>query len=155
MTPTDRAALDRYGAAAEAHMRRHLPSRYRQLDDPRSYFQALGDLIAAEVEDLTRALLAGEAVETDFLARAGQLCSARARAEEIVLAELVYLTPEPAAPTDSGLAEATGVGEGPGWQGWQLELWHRGLDPDTNRPLITDRHIQALTQTTRQTVTGA
>jgi hypothetical protein len=155
MTPTERATLDRYGAAAEAHMRRHLPSRYRQQDDPHSYFRALGDLIAAEVEDLTRALLAGEAVETEFLARAGQLCSARDRAEEIVFAELVYLTPEQTTPTDSRRPEATGVGEGPGWEGWQLELWHRGLDPDTNRPLLSDRHIQALTQTTRTTATGA
>jgi hypothetical protein len=139
------AGLDRYGAVAARHMRRNLPGRYHQLADPASYFRALGDLMAAEVEELTRALLAGEPTETAFLARAGQLRSARTRAEEMVFAELVYLTPP-----DTDRMEATEpmppAGEGPGWADWQMEMWHRGLDPDTARPLTDDCHILTRTR---------
>jgi hypothetical protein len=67
----------------------------------------------------------------------------------MVFAELVYLTPPETDRTD--LPEPMlPAAEGPGWADWQMELWHRGLDPDTGRPLTDDRHIQTLSRPTNR-----
>ena len=150
-------SLDRYAKAAEEHMRIYLPARYRQIRDPDSYFRGVGDQIAAQVAELEARLAAAQPVSTDYLTRVGQLSSARSRAEEIVFADLVYLPPEH--PDPEGLtvwADRTGAdfgwsdqtaqsigAPGPIWEDWQEERWHRGQDPETGEPLLTDREIEA------------
>ena len=151
-------SLDRYAKAAEEHMKVYLPARYRQIDDPDSYFRELGDQIAAQVAELETQLAAQEPASTDYRTRVGQLSSARSRAEEIVLAQLVYLPPEhPPDPGDPTVeVDQTGAylgwtdptaqaiwAPGPIWEDWQEELWHRGLDPETGEPLLTDPEIEA------------
>jgi len=150
-------SLDRYAKAAEEHMKVYLPARYRQIGDPDSYFRELGDQIAAQVAELEAQLAAGQPASTEYLARVGQLSSARSRAEEIVFAQLVYLPSEHPDPEDPTVeVDETGAYIGwsdqtakalraPGaiWEDWQEELWHRGLDPETGEPLLTDAEIEA------------
>ena len=148
--------LDRYGAAAAAHMRAHRPDRYHQIENPESYFLELGDQMAAQISEVEQALLAAETPESDYTRRAGQLTSARRRAEEVVLADLVYpadpketeTATDPAAPSHHQTVWAD-----PGWEDWQDELWHRGLNPETGRPLLTDPEIENLATAGRETAT--
>ena len=118
--------LDHYAAAAEAHMRINLADRYSQIENPESYFRRLGEQIAAQVAQLETALAASEPASEDYLTRVGQLTSARARAEEIVFVDLVYLPAEELTeldtqdpPTKEGdpADDATRDGSGPGGLG--------------------------------------
>ena len=84
-----------YGAEAMAHMQTYLPARYSQIDDPESYFRSLGDQIAEEVLAIFDHLSETTRLPADdYLARAATLNSLKMQAEEVVLAELVYLAAE-------------------------------------------------------------
>lgn len=98
-------------------MARFLPTRFAQLEDPEAYFATLGETVANEVEELTRTLaetcsdIPSTTEGPGFTERLGRMNGARLRAEEAVLAELVYLTPEPG--TDTTATDETGAYLGP------------------------------------------
>lgn len=89
---------NRYGRMAEKHMARYLPTRYAQIQDPADYFSQLGEQVAHRVEALARALgtspTPASREEEAYLDRRGSMNMARLRAEEVVLAEMVFLAPE-------------------------------------------------------------
>lgn len=117
MSPTQ---PNRYARMAEDHMRRYLPSRYAAILDPTSHFTALGEQVAQAVEETTRALLEaeGSSTEQSYEERVGLANMAQLRAEEMVLAELVLLRPEPDA--DDAPRDETGafVGADPAMGPW-------------------------------------
>ena len=43
--------MNRYGAEALEHWRRHLPISYGMLEDPEEFFTGLGEQAEAEIED--------------------------------------------------------------------------------------------------------
>jgi diadenosine tetraphosphatase ApaH/serine/threonine PP2A family protein phosphatase len=153
---------DRYARLAETHMRTYLPARYHQIDDPETYFNQLGEQIAAQVFSLEVTLAAAEPAAEDFMVRAGHLRAARMRAEEIVFSDLVYLPPELPDPDQPNLeVDETGAytgwtdpiakeiwGPGPSGQeqddreGWEAEMWAKGLDPATGQPMFSDTEIE-------------
>lgn len=108
--------MNQYGAMAERHWRRWLPERYRAIQDPDSFFLALGEETASQIADLA-ADLAGEDLPGEcYLEKVGRLNMARLQAEELVLAERVLLAPEHGAeeaPEETGgdSPEASSVGE--------------------------------------------
>ena len=79
-------------------MARYLPTRYAQIPDPAAYFGYLGQQVAHSVEALARTLAidstASSSQEKDYPDRRGSMNMARLRAEELVLAEMVFLAPE-------------------------------------------------------------
>jgi hypothetical protein len=125
---------NRYGRMAEDHMRRYLPDRYEAIEDPTSHFTALGEQVAQEVEEATRALIEAEerldpTSPTDYEARRGRANMALLRAEETVLAELVWLTPE--ADPDDAPRDETGAftGADPAMGPW-IPLLPSSEDPE-------------------------
>ena len=85
---------NRYGRLARDHMERYLPSRYAQIDDPDRYFSDLGGEILGQIEEI-EPTLAGEAPAGEqWLNKVGRMNMARLMAEEMVFAEMVFLTPE-------------------------------------------------------------
>jgi hypothetical protein len=120
-TPT---ATNRYGQMARDHMRRWCPTRYAQILDPGQYFETLGNEILDEIENLEQQVLRDHPATT-FDEKIGQANMARMMAEERVLAERVFLSPE----MDSGepATDETGAWTGPSSTDW-IPLHHTELD---------------------------
>lgn len=90
--------MNTYGTRAMQYWRTWLPLRFAQIQDPQGFFASLGE----QVEDLIcsgcldwqgrdRAMLN----RSDYLTRVGQLTAIRASVTEVVMADMVYLEPEP------------------------------------------------------------
>jgi hypothetical protein len=111
--------VNRYGAMARSHWARWLPQRYATVTDPDSFFSALGQETARQIDELAAELAGDDQPGEGYLAKAGRLAAARSQAEEIILAQQVLLAPEPGTsedPEETGLPSAV-----------------------TERPLIIDR----------------
>lgn len=115
-----------YGRMAMGHMAQYLPARYAQLEDPESYFAAVGAEVLREINE---AMAAWERTQTQPV-DPGARNMTRLSVEEMVLGELVFLTPEP----DPGEPEidqwGVAVGPTPGmgawtptWEGLTQEEW--------------------------------
>jgi len=91
-----------YGAIALRHWKRWRPPSYAAIPDPGAYFTGLGDQAASEITELWAQMCAraGNPPAEDYLARVGRLNAMRKQAEEIVLAELFLLPPDPGAGQD-------------------------------------------------------
>ena len=92
--------MNRYGLMAQQHWARWLPTRYRQISDPNSFFSDLGMQVAQRIDALALRLAGDDLPGEGYLGKAGRLGQARHQAEEIVLAEMVLLDPEPGVPDD-------------------------------------------------------
>ncbi|MGH9224354.1 MAG: hypothetical protein ACRD2W_11365 [Acidimicrobiales bacterium] len=109
-------AMNTYGHRAMAYWSRHRPQALAQLTEPGTFFEELGEQIAAEVEDLEEHLAGAAPPGESYPDRVGRLNMARTMAEERVLADLVYSTwedQESEPPTDETGAY---VGGPPGWE---------------------------------------
>ena len=108
--------MNTYGHRAMLYWSRHRPRALAGMTEPETFFEDLGERIAAEVEDLEQRLGGETPPGESFQERAGRLNMARTMAEERVLAELVYSTwedHESEPPTDQTGAY---VGGPPGWE---------------------------------------
>src|SRR6266567_5339337 len=93
-------SMNRYGVIAQRHWARWLPRQYAAISDPESFFTALGEEVARQIDDLADELV-GEIRQSDsYLAHVGRLFAARAIAEELVLPQRVLPEAEPAADDD-------------------------------------------------------
>jgi hypothetical protein len=86
--------MNRYGAMAERHWRRWLPSRVAAMTDPEGFFSRLGREVEAQIEELAAELAGDDPPGEGYLEKLGRLNMARLRAEEVVLRERVLLPPE-------------------------------------------------------------
>lgn len=93
--------MNQYAAMAERHWQRWLPSRYAAIPDQGSFFSALGEEAARQISELATELAGDDPAGEDYLTKVGRLTTARLRAEEIILSELILLPPEPGADPDS------------------------------------------------------
>lgn len=103
--------MNRYGAMARSHWARWLPQRYARIKDPDSFFSALGQQTARQIDELTTELAGEDQTGEGYLAKAGRLAAARSQAEEIILPQQVLLAPEPETSEDleeAGLPIASG-----------------------------------------------
>ncbi len=92
--------MNRYGLMAKAHWARWLPARYAAIEDPGSFFSALGNQAGQRIDQLAAELAGDDQPGEGYLGKAGRLGRARRQAEEVVLAELILLPPEPGASED-------------------------------------------------------
>ena len=99
--------MNRYGQIARKHWARWLPARYAAIKDPTSFFSDLGNQAEQRIDQLTDRLAGEDPPGEDYLAKAGRLGQARMQAEEIVLAELILLPPEPGTDEDQDQPPAT------------------------------------------------
>jgi hypothetical protein len=92
--------MNRYGLMARKHWARWLPTRYASIEDPASFFSDLGNQVAERIDTLALSLAGDDQPGEGYLGKAGRLGQARHQAEEIVLAEMVLLDPEPGTEDD-------------------------------------------------------
>ena len=92
--------VNRYGAMARRHWARWLPQRYAMISDPDSFFSALGEEAARQIEELTLDLAGDDQLGEGYLVKAGRLTAARSQAEEIILPQQILPPPEPGASQD-------------------------------------------------------
>jgi hypothetical protein len=109
--------MNQYGVMARRHWARWLPQRYAMISDPDSFFSALGEEAARQIEELTLDLAGDDQPGEGYLVKAGRLTAARNQAEEMILSEHILLPPEPEASEDPEQAPT----------------------PTGDRPLIVDR----------------
>lgn len=99
--------MNRYGATAKKHWERHAPSRAVALPDPIRFFSDLGAEVQAQIDDLA-ARLASMTTERcsaeSYLEKVARLQTARRVAEEVVMAELVWIK-DPELPLDQAREE--------------------------------------------------
>src|SRR5579875_2147938 len=85
---------------ARSHWARWLPQQYATISDPDSFFSAIVQEAARQIDELTTELAGDDQPGEDYLAKAGRLTAARSQAEEIILPQQVLPPPEPGASED-------------------------------------------------------
>ena len=93
--------MNQYGEMARRHWARWLPNRYAAIENPKTFFTALGEEAAERITALAWELAGDDIPGEGYLAKAGRLGEARHRAEQIVLSEMILLEPEPGAGQDN------------------------------------------------------
>jgi hypothetical protein len=92
--------MNRYGAMARSHWARWLPKRYAAIEDPDSFFSAIGQEAARQIDELAAELAGDDQPGEGYLVKAGRLTAARSQAEEIILPQQILPSPEPEASQD-------------------------------------------------------
>jgi hypothetical protein len=86
--------MNKYGQTARSHWATWLPQAYAAIREPDSFFSAIGEEAARQVDELASQLAGtGQPGET-YLQRAGRLTAARSQAEEIILPQMILPQPE-------------------------------------------------------------
>ncbi|MGO9793476.1 MAG: hypothetical protein ACLP8S_29315 [Solirubrobacteraceae bacterium] len=96
--------MNHYGVIAQRHWERYAPSPVAGLPDPTAFFTELGLEVQAQVETLTATLAGVDSTEETYLEKVARLQTARRTAEEIVMAELVWIK-DPELPLDQAREE--------------------------------------------------
>jgi hypothetical protein len=87
-------AMNTYGTRARKHWEQWLPDRYRQLDNPDSFFSELGEEIEAQIQTLAQQLAGSDPRGETFMEKLGRLNMAHFDAEAQVLRRMAWLDPE-------------------------------------------------------------
>jgi hypothetical protein len=91
--------LNRYGRLAQQHWAATDPTAYKEIADPETFFQTLGEQAEQQIQDLQTTLAGPDPAGEQYFEKVGRLNMARLAAEEQILEELV-LIPAPDSPTD-------------------------------------------------------
>jgi hypothetical protein len=142
--------MNEYAQQAQGYWKRWLPDRYAALPDPGAHFSELGEMVARQVGDLWETFVAEERAPAGQThgERAGTLAALWRQAEEIVLAELVLLTPEPstAPDADAGLesddAFAERLADFSARQRWLSDTSDALLDDELTFDELTDAELR-------------
>ena len=86
--------MNKYALIAQDHWKTAAPSRYADLPNPEQFFEELGEQVLSQVVDLSQAIAGSDPAGESYLEKVGRLTMAQKQAEEIVLADLVWITPE-------------------------------------------------------------
>lgn len=86
--------MNKYAEMARKHWTEVAPQRVAQMEDPQSYFLTLGQEVETQVNQIAESLEGSDLPGEGYLEKVGRLNSARMRAEEIVLSDLVWIDPE-------------------------------------------------------------
>ena len=89
------ATMNKYALMAQDHWKTVAPSRYANLPNPEQHFEELGEQVLSQVDDLSQTITGPDPAGETYLEKVGRLTMAQKQAEEIVLADLVWIkTPE-------------------------------------------------------------
>ncbi|PSL08154.1 hypothetical protein CLV30_101121 [Haloactinopolyspora alba] len=84
--------MNRYAQMAQKHWQQAAPDRVAALEDPTEFFSTLGEQVETRIQQLQDHLAGPDPAGEEYLAKVGRLNMARLQAEEVALAELVWLT---------------------------------------------------------------
>jgi hypothetical protein len=84
--------MNRYGRQAMRHWQENLPQRYRQIEDPETFFTHLGEQMQQQVIEGKRSLAGDDPGGETFLDKLGRLNMAEANAVEQVIREMLPAT---------------------------------------------------------------
>lgn len=87
-------SMNKYGTQIRERWTRTAPARTAELYDPETFFQDLGELVLARVNELSTSLPSAPAPDEDYLQTVGRLSSIQKQAEEIAMSELDWPEPE-------------------------------------------------------------
>lgn len=96
--------MNHYGVIAQRHWQSYAPSHVAGLPDPTRFFTELGLEVQTQVERLMASLAGLDCLEETYLEKVARLQTARSTAEEIVMAELVWIK-DPELPLDQAREE--------------------------------------------------
>lgn len=96
--------MNQYGMKAQRHWNQHAPSRVEALPNPTEFFTELGLLVESQVIELALRLAGTDSSRETYLQKIARLQSARVQAEEVVMAQLVWVT-APEMPLDEAREE--------------------------------------------------
>lgn len=65
--------MNQYGAMAQAHWKRFLPTRYSEIEDPEEFFSALGRDVADQIDELACKLAGDDPPAEGYLRKVGRL----------------------------------------------------------------------------------
>ena len=77
--------MNRYGQQAMQHWQETMPDRVQDLNDPESFFTAMGEELESAIEELARALAGSTPTDEPYMDRVRRLTTARFEAEGQVL----------------------------------------------------------------------
>jgi hypothetical protein len=83
--------MNHYGLIAQRHWSSYAPSRAAALPDPTRFFTDLGLEVQAQVDALTATLAGVDFPQETFMEKVARLRTAKRTAEEVVMAELVWI----------------------------------------------------------------
>jgi hypothetical protein len=83
--------MNKYGELAREHWARTDPARYAAIEDPETFFAALGEQAESQIQELAQRLAGPDQPGEEYLQKVGRLNMARLQAEEAVLGELVWI----------------------------------------------------------------
>lgn len=81
--------MNKYGRQAMRHWQEHLPQRYRQIEDPDSFFTDLGEQMQQQVTATKRSLAGDDPGGETFMDKLGRLNMAEVNAVEQVMREML------------------------------------------------------------------
>ena len=120
MTPTHED-FGPYGNLAADHMRQWLPVALAAVEDQAAFFRDLDARVATAIRDRERFLMPPKRLqETDYPAYASLSETAHHEAEVQVLAEVVFLDPEPGADPGEPTMDLSGAYVDLNWRPWRL-----------------------------------
>lgn len=106
--------MNKYGMRAREHWSRYAPTRLAALPNPEAFFADLGSQAEAEVSDLAAILAGTDPMGETYLQKVARLATARRTAEEVVMAQLVWVA-DPELPLDQAREEWEQTS--PSWEG--------------------------------------
>ncbi|MGE3192532.1 MAG: hypothetical protein AB7L91_15300 [Dehalococcoidia bacterium] len=96
--------MNNYGQMALSHWEATFPNRVAELSDPTAFFETLGLEIQAQVTNLASILAGSDRQGETFMQKVARLTAARKQAEEVVMAQLAWIT-DPSLPLDQAREE--------------------------------------------------
>ncbi len=106
--------MNKYGQLAMTHWQETDPTRYAAIPNPGEFFSTLGEQVQYQVLEVSDKLAGSDLAGEQYMAKVARLNTARLQAEELVLADLVWISvpetcseaPDPWAGVDRKLLEA-------------------------------------------------
>lgn len=80
--------MNRYGETARRYWEEFMPDQYARIEDPQSWFAALGEYAALMIDELADELAGDDLPDEGYLGKVIRLAAARKRAEQVVVASL-------------------------------------------------------------------
>jgi hypothetical protein len=98
--------MNRYGEAARLYWQRCLPDQYARIEDPESWFAALGEYAAQMIDELADEAAGDDPPGEGYLDKVVRLTAARKQAEQEIMSDLRPAPAPDAGEDEDGLAAA-------------------------------------------------
>lgn len=93
--------MNKYGRMALEHWQEVAPTRLAGIEDPEGFFSRLGLEVESRVQELQTQFAGPDPVGEEYLAKVGRLNMARLQAEEMALAEMVWISAPETDPSET------------------------------------------------------